>query len=327
MQIRKLDRQEHGKTRRLYETVFFEDTQEFVNYYYTWKTKDNTIYAAEDEAGIHAMIHLNPFDVWVDGQVQKLHYIVAVATEEKYRHQGLMRRLLEAAEKEMVEEGERFTFLMPASEKIYAPFGYRYFAGQRSGILCSAASLDKSGSLIHAAEVAVSEQYTCRPVEAAEYQELADFVNQVLQRQYDVFIWRDAAYYERLCAEQRCQNGEVMVVVWMDEDGIQELTGTFCTAQEGADSGKGADSSIVIRELILSPEYLQQAMGAVHEFCADYGNCKVEGSNCTGVLAQEMWKPLLMGKKPDGKLFSCKNGYEDMETHPDEAGIFINEVV
>lgn len=135
MQIRRLEPREHILTRPLYEEVFSEDERAFVDYYYSWKTKDDVIYVAEDEQGIHAMVHLNPFSVRYQGKIQKLHYIVAVATQEKYRHQGLMRRLLAQAEQDMRKNGEPLTFLMPASEKIYEPFGYRFFGWQRRGML------------------------------------------------------------------------------------------------------------------------------------------------------------------------------------------------
>ena len=46
MKIRKLERQEHGNTRPLYETVFTEDSKSFVDYYYTEKTRDNQIYVS-----------------------------------------------------------------------------------------------------------------------------------------------------------------------------------------------------------------------------------------------------------------------------------------
>ena len=49
MKIRKLDQSEHWKTRSLWEQVFSEDSQEFVDYYYYIKTKDNTIYVIEED--------------------------------------------------------------------------------------------------------------------------------------------------------------------------------------------------------------------------------------------------------------------------------------
>ena len=64
MEIRKLDPTEHSATRSLYEEVFSEDSESFVNYYYTEKTKDNIIYAVTEDGEIRSMIHLNPYDVW-----------------------------------------------------------------------------------------------------------------------------------------------------------------------------------------------------------------------------------------------------------------------
>lgn len=63
MKIRKLDQSEHGKTRSLWEQVFSEDSQEFVDYYYYIKTKDNTIYVIEEDDEIRAMLQLNPYQV------------------------------------------------------------------------------------------------------------------------------------------------------------------------------------------------------------------------------------------------------------------------
>ena len=68
MQIRKLEDGEKKETRRLYEEVFPEDSASFVDYYYTEKTKDNTIYAAEEDGAIQAMLHLNPYTLLVNGK-------------------------------------------------------------------------------------------------------------------------------------------------------------------------------------------------------------------------------------------------------------------
>lgn len=68
MKIRKLDQSEHGKTRSLWEQVFSEDSQEFVDYYYYIKTKDNTIYVIEEDDEIRAMLQLNPYQVKLPGK-------------------------------------------------------------------------------------------------------------------------------------------------------------------------------------------------------------------------------------------------------------------
>ena len=51
MQVRRLSPEEHILTRALYEEAFSEDSQEFVDYYYTEKTADNQIYVLEEDGG------------------------------------------------------------------------------------------------------------------------------------------------------------------------------------------------------------------------------------------------------------------------------------
>ena len=125
MKVRRLEQAEHGLTRPLYEEVFSEDSKRFIDYYYTEKTKDNQIYVAEEDGGIQAMLHLNPYELNVNGTKKKANYIVAVATRESYRGRGFMKALLETALKDMYREGESFTYLMPVAEAIYTPHGFR----------------------------------------------------------------------------------------------------------------------------------------------------------------------------------------------------------
>ena len=49
MKVRYLDRQEHGRSRALYEEVFVEDEQAFVDAYYQIKAADNEILVAEED--------------------------------------------------------------------------------------------------------------------------------------------------------------------------------------------------------------------------------------------------------------------------------------
>ena len=115
MKIRKLDQSEHGKTRSLWEQVFSEDSQEFVDYYYYIKTKDNTIYVIEEDDEIRAMLQLNPYQVKLQECVVPSDYIVGVATQAEYRGRGYMRNLLIHALQDQYSQKMPFTFLMPAA--------------------------------------------------------------------------------------------------------------------------------------------------------------------------------------------------------------------
>ena len=67
MKIRKLETGEKLNTRKLYEEVFSEDSKDFVDYYYEEKVKDNQIYVVEEDGEIQAMLHLNPYELAVNG--------------------------------------------------------------------------------------------------------------------------------------------------------------------------------------------------------------------------------------------------------------------
>ena len=101
MEIRKLGQDEKAGTRALYEEVFLEDSEAFVDYYYTEKTKDNVIYGAEEDGRFQAMLHLNPYVLSVNGSERKAHYIVAVATRREYRRRGYMAALIRRALRDM----------------------------------------------------------------------------------------------------------------------------------------------------------------------------------------------------------------------------------
>ena len=66
MIVRRLEQSEHGNTRPLWEEVFTEDTQAFLDYYYYIKTKDNQIYVVEEDGQICSMLQLNPYRIKVE---------------------------------------------------------------------------------------------------------------------------------------------------------------------------------------------------------------------------------------------------------------------
>ncbi len=131
MEIRKLESAEHGKTRFLWEKIFKEDSQTFVDYYYFIRTKENVIYVVEEDGAIRSMLQKNPYRMKLEDSVFDSEYIVGVATEKEYRSRGYMRQLLIAALEEENKKKHPFTFLMPAAEAIYSPYDFRYIYHQK----------------------------------------------------------------------------------------------------------------------------------------------------------------------------------------------------
>lgn len=248
MVLRKLKKEEHIKTRKLWKEIFTEDTEQFLDYYYSVKTRENEIFVVEDEE-IIAMLHLNPYDVRVNENIHLAHYIVAVATDERYRKRGIMGQLLKHVMRTMYDRKEPFTFLMPAAEAIYYPYDFRYIYSRKQGEIAG-------GNVGNSVEIMFAEADDCG--------KLAEFANTLLET-YQVATYRDAKYYRTLIAEQQSENGQVVMI---QKHG--KLVGSFCYA-------KG--ESLEIREpLFYEEEDLRQAVYLLTQDekkvvkCIDYGD-------------------------------------------------------
>lgn len=197
MKIRKLEQNENNNTRLLYEEVFHEDSKEFVDYYYTEKTKDNQIYVVEENGQICAMLHLNPYTLMVNGTEKEANYIVAVATREEYRNRGYMTGLMRKALRDMYESGQTFTFLMPAAESIYLPHDFRTVYEQEKRY--------------YKKDIKEADDIVIMPAKEEDSKELSEFVNAYLAGNYQVFAKRDEQYYQRLIKEYASDGGKLML--------------------------------------------------------------------------------------------------------------------
>lgn len=258
--VRKLEQNEHGRTRKLWEKVFTEDTQEFLDYYYSEKVKDNEIYVIEDNGDIVSMVHLNPYRMRIDNEIQNTHYIVAVATDENYRRKGLMATLLHYVMDVMQRRGEPFTFLMPASESIYKPFGFTFIYTQNQSKVFGLECKDEELEIVEAA--------------LADCDNMAEFANEYLQA-YEITTWRTAEYYKMILSEQKSQNGGILL---LKRKGIIE--GIVCYAKE---------EEVEIREpLVNNEESLKYCIFALT------GN-ETDSILCIG-FGKEIKKPMIMAK-------------------------------
>ena len=232
MQIRKLLPEEHVKTRFLYEEVFTEDSQAFVDYYYTEKIKDNEIYVVEEDGGIRAMLHLNPYQMMVNGEKTTVHYIVAVATQETYRKRGYMAALLEMALQDMYHDGELFTYLMPASEAIYFPYDFRTVYEQKIPWCDSEKKQER--------QMEVLTEDRCKV--------FSDWAQQLLSDEYQVYAFRDQEYYKRLIKEFSADDGEIL---FRSEDG--KITGCgYYYPSEMAEKSKIMVRIVDVRRMLMS---------------------------------------------------------------------------
>ncbi len=270
--IRYLEQREKRLTRTLYEAAFPEDSKAFTDYYYEWKMIDNRIIVmegAKKDGSFHVMVHMNPYRLWINGSICEVPYIVAVATDGRYRRQGKMGQVMSHALRDMGQGQLPFTFLLPADPAYYRGLGFVFFPCQdyldRGGI-CFGGSASQ-GSLRAASagafEGAVGGEGVildgtvgggaagfCRSMRKSEwryareedFEKMASFSNKVLRDRCEVYIRRDSGYYRRLLRELASEHGGALLA-----HSGQELCGALLYSLGGREEGKTAE----IKELLL----------------------------------------------------------------------------
>lgn len=206
---------ENQRARKLYEEIFDEDSPAFVDYYFRVKAAENEIFVVENEKQeILATLHLNPYEIMFCGERVKTNYIVAVATRADCRHQGMMRSLLQASLQEMYRREETFTWLMPAAEAIYRPFGFR-FIYEKNKMTVTADVLRRAETdenwQIHS-DQEVSGDIFCEEAKKEDLAELACFAEKQLSKLAEVYTVHDIAYFEQRMQEVECEGGSLILI-------------------------------------------------------------------------------------------------------------------
>ena len=206
---------ENQRARKLYEEIFDEDSPAFVDYYFRVKAAENEIFVVENEKQeILATLHLNPYEMMFCGEKVKTNYIVAVATRADCRHQGMMRSLLQASLQEMYRREETFTWLMPAAEAIYRPFGFR-FIYEKNKMTVTADVLRRAETdenwQIHS-DQEVSGDIFCEEAKKEDLAELACFAEIQLSKLAEVYTVHDIAYFEQRMQEVGCEGGSLILI-------------------------------------------------------------------------------------------------------------------
>lgn len=288
MEIRKLEAAEHGKTRFLWEKIFREDSQAFVDYYYFIRTRENTIYVVEEDGAIRAMLQKNSYRMKLEDSVFDLEYIVGVATEKEYRSRGYMRQLLIAALEEENKKKHPFTFLMPAAEAIYSPYDFRYIYQQKQMELdsdfFSAIKRDEKESRDRG-----RQERVIRDAGLGDAERIAEFFEKNESPKWAVCTVRDSAYYQTKILEQQSESGGVRLI--FEE---KDLIGVFFYARE---------DNLEILEPVILQEKEEAFLEAVEELRREKELVKILG--CTEKM-QELWgnipgvrteeKPLIMAR-------------------------------
>lgn len=244
--IRYLEQEEKGRTRELWEEAFPEDSRSFVDYYYKEKMKDNQVLVFEREGQILSMIHRNPYRLWLRGEETVCDYIVGVSTKVGERGKGRMRSLMLSMLRDMQEERQPFTFLMPARESLYTPYDFRFISDKTRWVL------------------RYNKDVKCVPYQMGTLtEELAEWQTAWLKRQYDVFAVRDTKYLERMDQELASEDGKIRLIydddwfIGMESDwGLGEREMRYLYVGEKYRSEAGTKPAIMAR-IVCLPEFMK----------------------------------------------------------------------
>lgn len=252
---------ESDKVKSLWQEVFYEDSQLFVDYYFAQKVQENIIFVittGKDE--ICSMLHLTPYTGLMCDKQHQIHYIVGVATKETQRKQGYMNQLMKQSLRYLHDSGEPYTFLMPANPDIYAKYDFtciylrcEYFISEYLGIeqLITNAMITNNAQTLTVPNDK-NQKMTIELFQNNIMEEFLLFVNTYLQNHYDIYMKRDPNYYERLHKELMSQHGSIMIL--RDQGNI---VGTFCF---------GIEDKLFIQEaFLLEPYKALQIITEEHE--------------------------------------------------------------
>ena len=191
----------------------FGDSELYMDYYFGEKCKESKIFVDVEDGHIVSMVYLNPYDLMWQGEKIRSYYIVGVATEDKYRKQGRMRRLLEKAFVEMKAEGILFTYLMPANRNIYEPFGFETIYRQKR-IRVSGIEGERISNVKAVKREKINSVISMRRMSElgeAELERMVSFSQRKLPNEFDLYAVRDIGYYQQLQREMQAMEGDVAV--------------------------------------------------------------------------------------------------------------------
>lgn len=188
----------------------FGDPKEYEDFYFSKVYPENKVYSKKGKG----MLHLNPYNCYVQGKCMKLHYIVGVATAKSERRKGVMRDLLEEALWDMYEKKEPFTYLMPADVRYYEPFRFYSISKKRHAYPLKNEKKNRKLQFLE------YEAFLKLRIESQK--KVFDYINQQLAKKYNVFALHDKAYMDLLYEEKRCQGGDVIFCFdkWITADGF-----------------------------------------------------------------------------------------------------------
>lgn len=122
--IRKAETNDIEQIKALWLDSFQEETPKTTQFYFEHLFHFEDCYVIEHEKEILTMLQCRKVSLMINGKKQDTSFIVGVATKASYRHNGLMKKLLNHV-LAILQTQEPFTILQAYDWNLYKPFGFK----------------------------------------------------------------------------------------------------------------------------------------------------------------------------------------------------------
>ena len=176
----------------------FDDSDEFVKYYFDSKYKrDNTVVLDEGD-GIVSSLQLNQYKLNLNNKLYDTSYVVGVSTFPQVRGRGYMKHIMRFSLKELYRRGQLISILMPIDYRLYRKYGYEHCYDQLEYNIDieDLSRFNLNGKLYK--------------VEDKHIDNLIDINNEFL-KSVNGNVIKDRKYYENIFEEIKSENGYIYI--------------------------------------------------------------------------------------------------------------------
>lgn len=220
--IRYLENNEKQNIRPLYEHCF-NDTTEYTDYYFEKSLPQNHIAVNEQDNKIVSAVHLISKTVIVGKLKTNIMYLYGIGTDANYRNRGLMNETVGQVVKDLFNEMEAFTYLIPADAEvapIYRKLGFEYVMDKPK--------MKQTEQIKKPLHSLIS-----RKAENADLVRLAIFAKSATEKKYCVTLSKDIEYFRKIMELIEVEGGHINIYVenkvivgyriWLDDEILEEV--------------------------------------------------------------------------------------------------------
>lgn len=332
--IRYLEDREKLNIMSLYEQCF-DDAEEYKSYFFEDILPNNHIAVYEESGEIKGMLQLIPKAVNVGKNKSHCFYIYGVATDKNCRQKGIMKEIFENVLKDLYDNQECFTYLVPSNKEngmIYKGLGFEYVMDKK---LLKKEDLRKKPT----------HSLILRKADYSDLSRLSIFAQSYMESHYGVFLSKDKEYFKNMFSLMDAEGGKVELYfenkivlgyrIGFEDEVIEEVLDTNIQAM----SWEGADTKEYAMARLLNIPKALKLMGtsSAGEVVVKLSDDVIDENNGVFLLQYDgrriTWEPTKQKSDVEvtiGELSAHVFGYKVIEGLPKinmKAGFYINDYV